>query len=187
MKRGRGWRRGQNRYKIYLFWWPSSESGRMRLTAYSDYALRVLMYLALKGEGRATIKEISDCYGISRNHLMKIVQDLGRAGLIATVRGKSGGIALARAPEAIRVGDVVRLTEPDFRLVECFGGGPGRCRLQGCCILTTALSEALEAFLEVLDGYTLADLTGPRRTLRRLLDLGALPSTAAPRQGVAPA
>ena len=163
----------------------------MRLTAYSDYALRVLMFLALKNEGRATVKEISDCYGISRNHLMKIVQDLGRAGLVATARGKSGGLALARAPEAIRVGDVVRLTEPDFRLVECFGpgrgGGAGGCRLQGCCILTTALSEALEAFLEVLDGYTLADLTGPRRSLRRLLDLGPVPASGEPRQGVAPA
>src|SRR5690606_36953259 len=160
-----------------------------------DYALRVLMYLALKNEGRATIKEISDCYGISRNHLMKIVQDLGRAGFVATARGKSGGIVLARPPEAIRVGEVVRLTEPDFRLVECFGpgpgGGPGRCRLQGCCVLTTALGEALEAFCEVLDGYTLADLTAPRRSLRRLLDLAALPApggpAAAPRQGVAPA
>lgn len=164
----------------------------MRLTAYSDYALRMLMYLALKGagshgEGRATVKEISDCYGISRNHLMKIVQDLGRAGLIATARGKSGGIVLARPPSAIRVGEVVRLTEPDFRLVACFGEGPGQCRLQGCCVLTTALGEALEAFCEVLDGYTLADLTAPRRTLRRRLDLAPAPVPGDPRQGVAPA
>lgn len=152
----------------------------MRLTVYTDYTLRVLMYLALKGEGpgggRATIKEISDCYGISKNHLMKIVQELGREGILGTVRGKSGGIHLARAPEDIGVGEVVRLTEPDFRIVECFGAGVPECRLHGSCVLTTALGEALEAFFEVLDGYTLADLVGPRRTLRRLLDLGAAPA-----------
>lgn len=146
----------------------------MRLTAYSDYTLRVLMYLGLKGGARATIQEISDCYGISRNHLMKIVQDLNHEGLVTTVRGKSGGLHLARPPEEICLGEVVRATEPDFRLVECFGEG-GACRLDGGCVLTTALEEALEAFLEVLDGYTLADLIGPRRRLRRLLDLTAAP------------
>lgn len=143
----------------------------MRLTAYTDYTLRVLMYLALKREARATVKEISDCYGISRNHLMKIVQDLSREGIVATARGKSGGIRLALPPEEIRIGAVIRRTEPDFRLVECFGAGPPACRLHGSCVLTTAIGEALEAFLEVLDGYTLADLVKPRRTLGQLLDL----------------
>jgi len=148
----------------------------MRLTVYSDYTLRVLMYLGLKGGQRATIKEISDCYGISRNHLMKIVQDLSREGIVATARGKSGGLALARPAEEIRIGAVVRMTEPDFRLVECFGAGPPACRLHGSCLLTTALDEALAAFLEVLDGYTLADLIKPRRTLAQLLDLAAQPA-----------
>src|SRR3546814_3687214 len=89
------------------------------------------MYLGLKGEARATIKEISDCYGISKNHLMKIVQDLSHEGILETVRGKSGGISLARPPEEICIGDIVRRTEPDFRIVECFGAGPPSCRLHG--------------------------------------------------------
>src|SRR3546814_19786928 len=143
----------------------------MRLTAYTDYTLRVLMYLGLKGDARATIKEISDCYGISKNHLMKIVQDLSREGVLNTVRGKSGGIRLARPAEAICIGDVVRMTEPDFRIVECFGAGEPNCRLYGTCVLTTTINEAMEAFLEVLDGYTLADLIRPQRSLRQLLDL----------------
>lgn len=145
----------------------------MRLTAYTDYSLRVLMYLALKGDTRATIQEISDCYEISKNHLMKIVQELSHEGLLETTRGKSGGIQLAKPPEEICVGDVIRMTEPDFRIVECFGSGEAGCRIQGSCILTTALDEALGAFLEVLDGYTLADLIKPKRKLRRLLDLTA--------------
>lgn len=149
----------------------------MRLTVYTDYTLRVLMYLGLKGTERATIKEISDCYGISKNHLMKIVQDLSHEGVLQTVRGKSGGLSLARPPEAICIGDIVRRTEPDFRIVECFGSGPIGCRLNGRCVLTTAIDEALEAFLEVLDRYTLADLIKPRRKLQHLLDLTATPLT----------
>jgi Rrf2 family nitric oxide-sensitive transcriptional repressor len=148
----------------------------MRLTVYTDYTLRVLMYLGLKGDARATIKEVSDCYGISRNHLMKIVQDLSREGILETVRGKSGGIRLARPPEDICIGAVIRRTEPDFRIVECFGAGPPSCRLHGGCVLTLAIDEALEAFLEVLDGYTLADLIRPKRKLRQLLDLTATPA-----------
>jgi len=147
----------------------------MRLTAYTDYSLRVLMYLGLKGDGRATIKEISDCYGISKNHLMKIVQDLNHEGLVETVRGKGGGLSLARPPEEICIGDVVRRTEPDFRLVECLGAGPITCRLYGGCVLTRVIDEALDALLEVLDGYTLADLIKPKRKLRKLLDLSATP------------
>ncbi|MEO3429325.1 Rrf2 family transcriptional regulator [Pelagibius sp. CAU 1746] len=147
----------------------------MRLTVYSDYTLRVLMYLGLKGGGRATIQEISDCYGISKNHLMKIVQDLGHEGLVTTVRGKSGGLHLALPPEDICVGEVVRKTEPDFRMVECFGEGAVDCLLHGSCVLATALDEALEAFLEVLDRYTLADLIKSKRRLRQLLDLTSAP------------
>lgn len=148
----------------------------MRLTVYTDYTLRVLMYLGLKGDARVTIKEISDCYGISKNHLMKIVQDLSHEGILGTTRGKSGGIHLARPPEQICIGDVVRRTEPDFRIVECFDAGPPNCRLHGSCVLTSAVGEALAAFLEVLDGYTLADLIKPQRKLRQLLDITATPA-----------
>lgn len=148
----------------------------MRLTVYSDYALRVLMYLALKGDERATIREISEGYGISRNHLMKIVQDLGRMGFVETIRGKSGGIRLAKAPERIQIGAVIRQTEPDFDVVECFDREVSGCRLQGGCVLAGALDEAVGAFLAVLDGYSLADLVKPKRKLRRLLSLaGAAP------------
>src|SRR3546814_20755993 len=126
------------------------------------------MYLGLKGDARATIKEISDCYGISKNHLMKIVQDLSREGVLNTVRGKSGGIRLARPAEAICIGDVVRMTEPDFRIVECFGDGEQNCRISGTCVLTTPINEAMEAFLEVLDGNPLSDIHSRTRSIPHL-------------------
>ncbi len=143
----------------------------MRLTLYTDYSLRVLMYLGLKQEGLATINEISESYGISRNHLMKIVHQLGLLGYIETVRGKRGGMRLARSPEAINLGDVVRRTEEDMTLVQCFDPEVGHCRIESVCILRSVLGEALGTFLAVLDRYTLADLLTPRRRLARLLDL----------------
>jgi len=153
----------------------------MHLSSYSDYALRTLIFLALKGEGLATVGEISETYSISKNHLMKIVHQLGQGGYVETVRGRGGGLRLARAPEAIRVGEVVRFTEQDMCIVECFGaqGGPagerslGGCRLAPSCVLKSALNEALRAFLGVLDEYTLADLVRPRRSLGALLALPA--------------
>ncbi|HYC01895.1 MAG TPA: Rrf2 family transcriptional regulator [Azospirillaceae bacterium] len=147
----------------------------MHLSSYSDYALRTLIFLALKGEGLATVAEISAAYGISKNHLMKIVHQLGQGGYVETVRGRGGGLRLARAPEAIRVGEVVRFTEQDMCIVECFGAdaGPGGCRLAPSCVLKSALNEALRAFLGVLDEYTLADLVRPRRSLGALLALPA--------------
>lgn len=145
----------------------------MRLTVYTDYTLRVLMYLGLKADGWATIREISDTYGISKNHLMKIVQDLGREGLVDTVRGKNGGLRLTRPPDQIRIGDIVRNAEADFKIVECFDVETSRCRIQEGCVLAGALNQALAAFLQVLDGYTLADLIGPKRKLAGLLDLAA--------------
>src|SRR3546814_13314245 len=111
-----------------------------------------------------------------------IVQDLSREGVLNTVRGKSGGIRLARPAEAICIGDVVRMTEPDFRIVECFGAGEPNCRLYGTCVLTTTNNEAMEAFLEVLDGYTLADLIRPTRSLRHLLDLAPPPTSTEERR-----
>ena len=129
----------------------------MRLTRFSDYSLRVLMYAATQGERLITIEEVAKTYRISRTHLMKVCNQLTKAGFLRATRGRSGGLTLARPPSEIGIGAVLRLTEPDFALVECFGGGKdcviaSRCRLQG------VLHEALAAFLAAIDRYTLADL-----------------------------
>jgi Rrf2 family nitric oxide-sensitive transcriptional repressor len=135
----------------------------MRLTRYSDYSLRVLMYLAVRPGHLATIDEISQAYGISRAHLMKVVHELGRAGFLETTRGRGGGLRLARAVDEIIVGDVVRQTEDKMDLVECFDPATSECRIETVCALRDALEEALDAFLTTLDGYTLADLVVRRR------------------------
>lgn len=150
----------------------------MRLSSYTDYALRTLIFVALKGDGLSTIQEIAQSYAISKNHLMKVVQHLGEAGLLETVRGRGGGLRLGRPAAEIRIGDVVRLMEHDLGIVECFPGqsvsSPSTlCRLDPACVLKSALREALNAFLLVLDDYTLADLVKPRRTLTTLLGLDA--------------
>lgn len=129
----------------------------MRLSAFSDYSLRVLMYLGVQTERLATIAEIAAVHGISESHLMKVVHRLGRCGYIETLRGKGGGMRLARAPREIVLGDVLRQTESDFALAECFADG-ATCRIQGACGLHAILNEALSALFLVLDGYTLADL-----------------------------
>ena len=152
----------------------------MQLTTFTDYALRVLMLVGLKDGGLATIPEISRHYGISRNHLMKVVHHLSRTGYVHTVQGKGGGIRLAKPAETIRIGEVVRATEEHMSLVQCFDADrKGTCAIEPACVLRTALREALAAFLAVLDGYTLADLIGPARNLRRLLALDAAPSRRA--------
>jgi len=145
----------------------------MRLTVYSDYALRMLMYLAVKDDGLATIAEIAEAYGISKNHLMKVAYELGLAGYVETVRGRRGGLRLARPREQIVLGDVVRHTEPDMALVPCFAPTDADCAIARCCVLRKALHKAGDAFLDVLDGYTLADLTRPRSALRSLLAIPA--------------
>ncbi len=137
----------------------------MRLTTYTDYALRVLMYLGLSGERLATIQEIAEQYGISKNHLMKLVHELGRLGYVETVRGKNGGLRLARRPDEITVGEIVRQMEPDMALVECLQTTEPGCRIVTDCVLRPALEDALERFLETLDGYTLADLLIPAEPL----------------------
>lgn len=145
----------------------------MRLTLFTDYCLRTLMYVATKNGELCTIEEIATSYGISQNHLRKVVFQLGQLGYLINVRGKGGGIRLARKPEEVDVGALVRQTEDDLALVDCFqSAGPG-CRIESACILRGVLGEALQAFLAVLDSYTLADLLGPRRQLARLLAVSA--------------
>jgi Rrf2 family nitric oxide-sensitive transcriptional repressor len=127
------------------------------------------MYLALKGDELATIAEIAESYSISKNHLMKVVHQLGVAGYVETVRGRQGGLRLAKPSEDIVLGNVVRHTEPDMALVMCFAPINASCVVDPCCVLRRALMEAGDAFLEVLDGYTLRDLVKPRAPLRSLL------------------
>jgi Rrf2 family transcriptional regulator, nitric oxide-sensitive transcriptional repressor len=141
----------------------------LRLTVYTDYAMRLLMYLALKDDGLATIAEVAKSYGISKNHLMKVAHQLGVAGYVTTVRGRGGGLRLARPVEAIGLGEVVRHTEPDMALVPCFEPVDASCAIWRSCVLRRALDKARTAFLGVLDGYTLRDLVQPRAPLRALL------------------
>ncbi len=137
----------------------------MKLTRYSDYALRVLMHLAARPDRLASIGEIARTYRISHNHLMKVVHDLRKAGFVAATRGRTGGIRLARRPDDITVGEVIRHTEGGFDLVDC-----GSCVIAPACALTGALHEALGAFMAVLDGYSLADLVSEQRSgLRELI------------------
>jgi Rrf2 family nitric oxide-sensitive transcriptional repressor len=141
----------------------------MRLTVYTDYALRLLMYLAVKDDGLATIAEVAESYGISKNHLVKVAHQLGVAGYVGTVRGRAGGLSLAKPAEKIGLGEIVRHTEPDMALVPCFSPIDATCAIQSCCVLRTALGKARLAFAEVLDSYTLGDLVRPRAPLRAFL------------------
>ncbi|NQW00088.1 MAG: Rrf2 family transcriptional regulator [Rhodospirillales bacterium] len=131
----------------------------MHLTKYSDYALRTLIYLAVKDTVPATIQEIAGKYGISRNHLVKVVHQLSIAGLIHTERGRGGGIRLGKPASEINIGTVVRLTEEDLDLAECFNGSKNQCLISGNCRLQGALNQALSAFMAELDRYTVADFT----------------------------
>ncbi len=135
----------------------------MRLSDYTDYTLRVLMYCAAHPDRLVTIAEIAERHLVSRNHLMKIVSDLGRQGLIETTRGRGGGLRLLKAATEIRVGDVVRMTETDFRLVECFDRSTDTCTLTPTCKLRKVLRNALSAYFAELDGVTLADIARPAR------------------------
>jgi Rrf2 family nitric oxide-sensitive transcriptional repressor len=144
------------------------EGEPMRLTLWTDYAFRTLIYLGAKGGGLSTIAEIAESFDISRLHLMKVVNRLGAQGYIDTIRGRNGGIRLARPPAQISVGAVVRDTEEDLAVMGCLSE-PGFCRIEGCCVLRRALREATLAFLDVLDRYTLADLLVPDRYLAESL------------------
>lgn len=140
----------------------------MRLTTLTDYGLRVLMFLGAEPERLATIQEIARAYGISENHLMKVVHRLAQAGFVETVRGRGGGLRLKGSVGSIRIGDVVRALEEDFRIVECFDS-EGACRITEACRLKRALREALGAFLASLDTWTLADLVTKPKALSALL------------------
>lgn len=147
----------------------------MRLTVMSDYSLRVLMYLGAKPEHRATIQEIASAYGISENHLMKVVHGLGRQGFVETVRGRGGGLRLARPADKIKIGDVIKAVEDDFALVECFRD-ENVCRISNVCRLRGVLRLALEAYFRVLDDWTLADLVSTPTNLFALLSDQPSPS-----------
>ncbi|KZE37029.1 Rrf2 family transcriptional regulator [Bhargavaea cecembensis] len=142
----------------------------MRMTMYTDYALRVLMYLGAKKDGElSTIQGISDAYGISKNHLMKVTHQLGQLGYVETVRGRGGGVRLAVPPDDINIGTVVRQTEDDFNIVECFSTTANQCVLSPVCGLRGALNQALLAYLAVLDRHTLADFLINKEDLAALL------------------
>ncbi|TFW22591.1 Rrf2 family transcriptional regulator [Massilia arenosa] len=130
----------------------------MRLTEHTDYALRVLMYLGGTGDRLATIEEVADMHGISRNHLTKVVHRLGRAGFVKTVRGRAGGMRLARDPSSIMVGEVVRVTEPDFRIVECLDDENNECPIASTCALKCVLGKATNSFLRELDRIPLSSV-----------------------------
>jgi Rrf2 family nitric oxide-sensitive transcriptional repressor len=149
----------------------------MRLTTYSDYALRVLMYLALRSDGLSTIAEIAGSYKISEAHLMKVVHQLGVAGYIETVRGRGGGLRLAKPAETIGLAEVIRTTEPDMAIVSCLKPLNAPCMINPSCVLKRALERAQLAFMEVLEGYTLADLAAPRARLSGLLGISPNAST----------
>ncbi|WP_223668563.1 Rrf2 family transcriptional regulator [Kangiella shandongensis] len=129
----------------------------MHITRYTDYSLRVLIYLSLNKNKRTTIKDIADSYDISKNHLMKVVHHLNKIGYIETLRGKKGGMKLSVSPEDINIGKLVMELEPDFSLVECFSP-KGACAITPVCELKSILASALSAFLQRLNQYTLADV-----------------------------
>lgn len=151
----------------------------MRLTAYTDYTLRTLMYLAVHTDRLATIAEVARTYRISEAHLMKVVHQLGMEGDVATVRGRNGGLRLARPAERINLGSIVRRTEEDMELVACFDDAAS-CMISDVCVLQSVLRDALAAFLAVLDRYTLADLVAPRAQLEAVFSLGGPPPAPQP-------
>jgi Rrf2 family nitric oxide-sensitive transcriptional repressor len=143
----------------------------MRLTQFSDYSLRTLLYLRVHQDRPVPLAEIARAYGISYHHLVKVTGSLVEMGLVAAVRGRAGGFRLAKEPEEINVGAVIRRTEPDFHLVECFDRTTDRCPITPACKLRSILIEAQRSFLDVLDRYTLADFAANTRHSRQLVQL----------------
>jgi len=133
----------------------------MRLTEFSDYSLRVLLYLSQHNDRLATVREIAEWFGISKFHLVKVAHKLAKLGFIDSVRGKGGGLRLARLPGQVNIGDVVRQTEPDFNTVECFNAKTNTCRVTRTCRLKHTLHDATDAFLRTLDAHTLESIAAP--------------------------
>ena len=154
----------------------------MRLTLQTDYALRMLIYLALHPERAVTVADVANSFHLSRNHLLKVALKLGRLGHVKTLRGRSGGIALARLPEQLNVGEVIRQMEEDLALVECLRPDGGRCVISPACRLKGILSDAGNAFLDICDNYTLGDLVAQPEHLVELLDSDRNPAEAVPTQ-----
>ncbi len=151
----------------------------MQLTHFSDYALRVVLYLAMHEDRLVSIREVSETFGVSPNHLVKVVQVLVREGLVASTRGRSGGLRLAVAPSAINLGALIRKTEPHLNLLECFDLETNSCPIVRACGLKKVMVDAQRAFLGVLDGHTLADVLGQRSQVLRLLGLRSTPRAGA--------
>lgn len=145
----------------------------MRLSVFTDYSLRVLIQAALRHPNKVTIDEVANAYGISRNHLIKVINELGRAGFLVTQRGRSGGFTLARPADRISVGDVVKFGEDDQPIVECFSAERNTCVITPACRLRGAISEAKRAFFDVLGKYTIADVCVKPEALLRHLGISA--------------
>jgi Rrf2 family transcriptional regulator, nitric oxide-sensitive transcriptional repressor len=138
----------------------------MKLTSFTDYSVRVLMYVGQKDGELASIREVSEAYGISSNHLMKVVHLLGKGGYLETIRGKNGGFRLGKDPAKINIGELIRFTEDDLSIVECMGCKDGRCALKEECRFSDVIEEALRAFLATTDKYTLKDLLKGKKTIK---------------------
>lgn len=151
----------------------------MNLTRFTDYSLRTLIYVGMFPDRLCSIDEVSRSFRVSRNHLLKVVSMLGRLGYLATQRGRTGGLRLGRAPQEIRIGEVVRATEPGFDLLECFDAQRDRCAITSQCRLKGVLHVALKSFLAELDRHTLADLLANRNDLVALLGNSAKPAKRA--------
>lgn len=144
----------------------------MRMTLHTDYALRMLVYTAIRRDGACTVNDVAEAYGLSRNHLLKVAMTLRDLGFIETSRGRAGGIRMAVAPADINIGALVRATEEDLSVVECMQPHGGRCVISPVCRLKGLFGEALTAYLAVLDRYTLADVIQNGSALGALLGIG---------------
>jgi Rrf2 family nitric oxide-sensitive transcriptional repressor len=151
----------------------------MKLTSYTNYALRSLQLAALKSPDLVRVDDVAKIHNLSRPHIMKIVHELGRAGYLETVRGRGGGFRLARPPEEIIVGDVVRITEGPLDVVECFNPEKNTCPLMGICILSRKMKEATAAFMAVLDDLTIAQIASNRGQLMERIAPLEMPRTKA--------
>lgn len=159
----------------------------MRMTLHSDYGLRMLTYLALHPDRPCTVSEIATSYHLSRNHLLKVALNLKNGGFVEAMRGRSGGLRLARPPNEIGIGAVIRSLEEDFALVECFRNGGGNCIIAPACRIKGIFGEALAAYMAILEKYTLQHALANAPSLRALFDLAtSLPTVAVPQVAALP-